>query len=707
MALTMPTVESAPTFDAQAVPDATDWAALAAGVDQTGVLSGGAVTPHTGTDMAVNVADLYAVVQGTSYFLAATTNIAIANASTSDRRDIVIFTPGIGIETSGSGTAHSAACKGVPASISSWSFAASVAPPVKPPIPSGSVLLREVYVAGSSTAITTTCLVDKTVIVVGPYALPPTGVEATDMANLQAAVNARAAAGGGTVQLPANTVYKVHSSIQTMSSVTYASGTWTVNTGSVPTVGSFIIGIGVNGRSPEVMTVNSGAKTFTTDIAPGGTITATALYAVIPGVLELENVKIKGFGSSWGGGLPLTGGSKILDSGNGISVFCRGGSPSVGGFYYSRAQLEDLSVWGTTDGSLTGAATFAGVWINANSCFASLENCDIAGHLYFGLALDYNNNNFNAHKTSFRNCGSASGSPVVGGQGGGVIMDPFNGYVSACIKFDNCVFQGCVGFGLCGVNQDPISLYSCQWNGTTTSTSYQSGTSIFVQGGPCSLFNCWSESAANLDGFFSFGTVNIVGGTYNSTTAFAFLIGSAVVLTLTNVGTENHTSGTISYNSGSIVTWNCVYPYDPAHADASFIPGVVSTSQAQGVGTYGTAPNGSPGSVYAPSLITPATAVAVTTNAGTVPITAAVANFTNSSAANMTITLATSGAVDGQQTIVRVYDFSAVAKTITWTNTENSGASVPTTSAGSTTLPKTVTFQFNGATSKWRCIASV
>lgn len=98
-------------------------------------------------------------------------------------------------------------------------------------------------------------------------------------------------------------------------------------------------------------------------------------------------------------------------------------------------------------------------------------------------------------------------------------------------------------------------------------------------------------------------------------------------------------------------------------------------------------------------------AVTVASNAGTVPITFRLNTFTNSSAATMAITMATSSAVDGQMTIVRIYDFSAAAQTIGWTNTEDSSVAAPTTSNGSTTLPLTVGFMFNGATSKWRCIA--
>lgn len=97
-------------------------------------------------------------------------------------------------------------------------------------------------------------------------------------------------------------------------------------------------------------------------------------------------------------------------------------------------------------------------------------------------------------------------------------------------------------------------------------------------------------------------------------------------------------------------------------------------------------------------------AITVAANAGTADINHGSQTFTNSSAAAMTITLATASAVDGQMKIIRIYDASAVAQGITWVNTENSTVSVPGTSNGSTTLPLTVIFMFNGATSKWRCI---
>lgn len=100
-------------------------------------------------------------------------------------------------------------------------------------------------------------------------------------------------------------------------------------------------------------------------------------------------------------------------------------------------------------------------------------------------------------------------------------------------------------------------------------------------------------------------------------------------------------------------------------------------------------------------------AITVASNAGTADVVHGLQTFTNSSAAAMTITLTTASAVDGQIKVLRIYDFSAVAETITFVNTENSSVTVPATSNGSTTLPLTVMFIYNSATSKWRCVAVV
>ena len=126
---------------------------------------------------------------------------------------------------------------------------------------------------------------------------------------------------------------------------------------------------------------------------------------------------------------------------------------------------------------------------------------------------------------------------------------------------------------------------------------------------------------------------------------------------------------------------------------------MATPTQAGGIGT--TSNLVSAGTVPVPNAVT------VTTNAGTIPVTSSINTFTNSSSAAMSITLATSGAVQGQQTIVQVYDYAGTTESITWVNTENSTISVPTTSNGSTTSPLTVEFIFNAKTTKWRCIRSV
>jgi hypothetical protein len=107
------------------------------------------------------------------------------------------------------------------------------------------------------------------------------------------------------------------------------------------------------------------------------------------------------------------------------------------------------------------------------------------------------------------------------------------------------------------------------------------------------------------------------------------------------------------------------------------------------------------------SVIWSNNAITCSSNAATVPITYRLNTITNNSAGNMTITMTTAGATDGQLTLIRIYDFSGVSETITWVNTENSNyASAPLTSNGSTTLPLTVGLQYNGATSLWRVIAN-
>ena len=59
-------------------------------------------------------------------------------------------------------------------------------------------------------------------------------------------------------------------------------------------------------------------------------------------------------------------------------------------------------------------------------------------------------------------------------------------------------------------------------------------------------------------------------------------------------------------------------------------------------------------------------------NAATIPITKTHHTVTNNSASTLTITLTTTGAANGQLQLIRILDFSSVAQTIAWVNTENS-----------------------------------
>jgi hypothetical protein len=170
-----------------------------------------------------------------------------------------------------------------------------------------------------------------------------------------------------------------------------------------------------------------------------------------------------------------------------------------------------------------------------------------------------------------------------------------------------------------------------------------------------------------------------------STTSFTAWAGATTLLTIGGTGASASlfapsTLDTTSSTTGAIRT-----------------SGGISAAKALNIGTNAT---------VAGAIINTNNAITASGNAATVPVTASMNTVTNNSAATLTITLTTSGAVDRQKCIVNVLDFSAVAQTITWVNTENSTVTAPTTSNGSTTLPLTVGFMYNNATSKWRCVAS-
>lgn len=180
--LTVPNIQTSPTFDGQSIDDSTDDQVRALADDLIGVISGCAVSQHTGSDMNVAVAAGVVQVAGVLTSVSAVASIAIAAAGASDRKDIVIYTPGVGVETSGSGTTNSTACKGALSGTAGWTRNSTGLPPVKPAVPTGSVLLAEVYVASTSTVIITGNILDKTLIV--PIALSFTASATTTQAVL-------------------------------------------------------------------------------------------------------------------------------------------------------------------------------------------------------------------------------------------------------------------------------------------------------------------------------------------------------------------------------------------------------------------------------------------------------------------------------------------------------------------------------------------
>lgn len=194
---------------------------------------------------------------------------------------------------------------------------------------------------------------------------------------------------------------------------------------------------------------------------------------------------------------------------------------------------------------------------------------------------------------------------------------------------------------------------------------------------------------------YGFGNNSII---FTNIAGTAVAIGNNVATALLTLGTAGSVAGAFSMAG---LTSGTVTFAVPAVAGSDTLTFPAAT------GTIATISNAQTftGTQTFSQVVTTSNAITATSNAATVPITSRISTVTNSSAATLTITITTTSAVDGQMVMVRVLDFSAVSQTITWVNTENSTITVPATSNGSTTLPLTVGFQFNGGTSKWRIIA--
>lgn len=232
--------------------------------------------------------------------------------------------------------------------------------------------------------------------------------------------------------------------------------------------------------------------------------------------------------------------------------------------------------------------------------------------------------------------------------------------------------------------------------GTPTSVTLTNGTGLPIAG-----ITGLGSGVATLLAAASTGTAALVGST--SPTLVTPILGVATATSINKVTiTAPTTSATLTLVTGSSLITTGAFALTLA-SSASVTITMPATSATMARTDAAQTFTG----IQTVALLNSANqAATVATNASTLDINHALQTFTNSSAAAMTITL-TTGAADGQFKEVRIYDFSAVAEAITWVNTENSLVTAPTISNGSTTLPLSVLFQYNGSTSKWRCIAAV
>jgi hypothetical protein len=192
------------------------------------------------------------------------------------------------------------------------------------------------------------------------------------------------------------------------------------------------------------------------------------------------------------------------------------------------------------------------------------------------------------------------------------------------------------------------------------------------------------------------GAIPVINGTVNGSTSW--LLTSNVV----TVGTTPLTYIQFSINPTVIMTTTT---YDAAGIAQQVVGTTAVQTLTNKTLTSPTLTTPSLGIASATQINFTNNAVTASANAATVPITSRLTTVTNNAAASLAITITTTSATDGQMVIVRIYDHSAVAQTLSWVNTENSNVTVPTTSNGSTTLPLTAGFMFNSATTKWRIIA--
>ncbi len=246
----------------------------------------------------------------------------------------------------------------------------------------------------------------------------------------------------------------------------------------------------------------------------------------------------------------------------------------------------------------------------------------------------------------------------------------------------------------------------------TNSGSNDSGFKIGALAGSGAAGYAWIQAVATGVGFDRTMVLQPTSGGVSIGTVTAAGAGNLLVNGTITSGSLIKSGTSFNAADGSYIFWNTrAAMKSTANSKISLTNNADSTGVTLDFATTGTlklrnyADNGD-GILTAANTININNAVTCSSNAATVPVTSGVTTVTNDSAGTFAITITTTGAVDRQKLVVCILDFSGVAQTIGWTNTENSLTSVPTTSAGSTTKPLYVGFVFNSATTKWACVAS-
>lgn len=221
---------------------------------------------------------------------------------------------------------------------------------------------------------------------------------------------------------------------------------------------------------------------------------------------------------------------------------------------------------------------------------------------------------------------------------------------------------------------------------TIGTTTISSGTDTFI------LF----DNAGVLGEKNVTGSGNVVLAT--SPTLITPVLGAATATSINNL-TITSSTGTLTIAGGKTFTVNKSLILTGTDSTTMTFPSTsASVARTDAAQTF-------TGTQTFTQVITTNNAITASGNAATVPITSKINTVTNNSASGLTITM-TTGAVDRQPAIVCILDSSSATQSITWVNTENSATSAPVVTNGSTTLPLTVGFMYNNATSKWRCVAS-